>query len=282
LGLNFEGVSESPRSEALKMKEVRVGLWDQYGGSMPSGWTRWLLEQYEFPFEVVYPQELNAGRLSRKFDVIVFVGGAIPAARPGGAPSRFRAPPDRSTIPAEYHEMLGSVTADTTIPQLMEFLNDGGTIITIGSSTALAQHAGLPIENHLVDDDGKPLPMIEYYVPTSVLDVRVDNTIPLAYGVGDHAMVAFANSPTFKLSPDAEAQGLRRVAWFDTDTPLLSGWAWGQEHLENGVAMIDADVGDGKLYMFGPEIVRRAEPHGTFKFLFNGIFLSTAEEDRVR
>jgi hypothetical protein len=100
--------------------------------------------------------------------------------------------------------------------------------------------------------------------------------------MNDHAMVAFANSPTFKLGANASAQGLRRVAWFETDTPLLSGWAWGQENLENGVAMIDADVGDGKLYMFGPEIVRRAEPHGTFKFFFNGIYLSTAEEDRVR
>ncbi len=278
-GLHFEGVSESPRSEALKMNEVRVGLWDQYGGSMPSGWTRWLLEQFEFPFEVVYPQELNAGELSRNFDVLVFVSGAIPAAS-GGGDGRFRAPPDPSTIPAEYHDRLGSITADTTIPALMEFMNDGGTIITIGSSTAMAQHAGLPIENHLVGSDGRPLPMIEYFVPTSILTVSVDNSMPLAYGFDEHELVTFANSPTFKIG--SGAMGVRPVAWFDTDMPLRSGWAWGQEHLHNGVAIIDADVGEGKLYMFGPEVVRRAEPHGTFKFLFNGIYLSTAEEDNVR
>lgn len=282
LGLKFEGVSESPRSEALKMKEVRVGLWDQYGGSMPSGWTRFILEEFEFPFEVVYPQQLNSDRLSRDYDVLVFVSGGIPSA--SGQTSRygFRAPPDPATIPTEYHHMLGSVTADTTIPQIVEFMNDGGTVITIGSSTALAEHAGLPVENHLLGSNGSPLPMIDYFVPTSVLEVRVDNTNPLAYGMGDRVKVAFANSPTFKLGPNAAAQGLNRVAWFDTDTPLLSGWAWGQEYLENGVAMIDANVGDGKLFMFGPEIVRRAEPHGTFKFFFNGIYLSTAEEDRVR
>jgi hypothetical protein len=282
LGLDFEGVSESPQSGALKMNEVRVGLWDQYGGSMPSGWTRWLFEQFEFPFEVIYPQELNAGRLSRNFDVLVFVSGGVPGVPSEGGRYRFRAPPDPATIPAEYHETLGSVTADTTIPMLLEFLNDGGTIITIGSSTALAQHAGLPLENHLVGSDGRPLPMTEYYVPTSVLEVRVDNTKPLAYGSGAQALVAFANSPTFKLGANAEAQGVRPVAWFDTDTPLRSGWAWGQEHLQDGVAMIEADVGEGKLYLFGPEIMRRAETHGTFRFLFNGICLSTAEEDRVR
>jgi len=280
LGLDFVGVSDNPQSDALKMDEVRVGLWDQYGGSMASGWTRWLLEQFEFPFTVVYPQELNAGRLDRNYDVLVFVSGGIPGARSGSSRYRFRAPPDPSTIPAEYHEMLGSVSADTTIPAIMEFLNRGGTVITIGSSTALAQHAGLPVENHLVGEDGRPLPMTEYFVPTSILEVRVDNTQPIAYGFDDRALVAFANSPTFKI--ETGALGIRPVAWFDTDKPLRSGWAWGQEHLADGVAMAEADVGDGKLYLFGPEIVRRAEPHGTFKFLFNGIYLSTAEEDRVR
>jgi hypothetical protein len=239
-----------------------------------------LLEQFEFPFEVVYPQELNAGRLDRKFDVLVFVSGGIPSTRAGSSRYRFRAPPDPSTIPAEYHEMLGSVTPDTTIPAILEFLEEGGTVITIGSSTALAEHAGLPLENHLVGEDGRPLQMTEYFVPTSILEVRVDNSMPIAYGHEEHELVAFANSPTFRIG--AGAMNVRPVAWFDTDSPLRSGWAWGQEHLADGVAMAEADIGEGKLYLFGPEIVRRAEPHGTFKFLFNGIYLSTAEEDRVR
>src|SRR5262249_54301258 len=38
----------------------RIALWDQYGGSAESGWTRWILEQFEFPFTRVYPQELDA------------------------------------------------------------------------------------------------------------------------------------------------------------------------------------------------------------------------------
>ena len=58
---------------------MRIGLWDVYGGSMPSGWTRWLLEQFEFPFEVVFPKTLDAGNLASKFDVLIFVDGAIPA-----------------------------------------------------------------------------------------------------------------------------------------------------------------------------------------------------------
>jgi hypothetical protein len=66
------------------------------------------------------------------------------------------------------------------------------------------------------------------------------------------------------------------VAWFDTAAPLKSGWAWGQQYLQNGVAVIDAPLGKGRVLLFGPEIMKRAQPHGTFKFLFNGIYLSVA------
>jgi len=283
-GLSFTGVSEKPRSEALKMRRVRIGLWDRYGGSMPSGWTRWLLEQFEFPFEVVYPQRLNDGGLARNFDVLVFVSGAIPRARPAAAESvRSRTPPDLARIPAEYHSWLGSVTADTTIPKLREFMEDGGTIITIDSSALnLASHLGLPVGNHLVDDAGSPLPQDQYYIPGSLLEARVDTSRPVAFGMKDRAILSFNRSPVFRLEAGAAAQGLRRLAWYDSAQPLSSGWAVGQEHLNGGVAMIEADVGDGKLFMFGPGVIQRAQPHGTFKFFFNGICLSTAEEDRIR
>jgi hypothetical protein len=161
-------------------------------------------------------------------------------------------------------------------------MEDGGTIITIGSSAMnMALQLGLPVTNHLVDNSGRPLPEDQYYIPGSLLGVQVDNARPVAYGMNDRAIVSFNRSPVFRLESGAEAQGLQRLAWYDSDRPLRSGWAVGQEHLEDGVAMIEADVGDGKLFLFGPGVVQRAQPHGTFKFLFNGIYLSTAEEDRV-
>jgi hypothetical protein len=84
--------------------------------------------------------------------------------------------------------------------------------------------------------------------------------------------VFFENSPVFKLSAGAASQGVKSVAWFDSKTPLRSGWAWGQQYLENGVVAVEASIGKGKALMFGPEILKRAQPHGTFKFLFNGIY----------
>ena len=62
LGVTVHAVAKAPTGDAMKLKPIRIGLYDQYGGSMPSGWTRWLFEQYEFPFEVVYPADPRRGR----------------------------------------------------------------------------------------------------------------------------------------------------------------------------------------------------------------------------
>jgi zinc carboxypeptidase len=287
IGLSFDGVASVPAGEAYKLRAPRIGLWDRYGGSMPSGWTRWLLEQYEFPFTVVYPPTLDAGDLASKFDVLIFVDGGIPAREGGGGGGRggggggFGATPDPQSIPAEFRERLGSVTVARTVPQLRQFLEAGGAILTIGSSTSLGYNAGLPLANALMEkqQDGaeRPLPREKFYVPGSVLQVRVDNTDPLAYGMAERLDVFFDNSPVFRLRPEALMKGVKPVAWFDSDKPLRSGWAWGQKYLQDGVAVAEAKVGKGKLFLFGPEIAFRGQPHGTFKFLFNGIYYGGAE-----
>ena len=283
LGLSFDATNDAPSAGAVKLTAQRVGLWDQYGGSMPSGHTRWLLEQFEFPFQVIYPPELDAGNLRQKFDVIVFVTGAIPAAGGGGGGRGGRgggggAP---SNLPAEFQNQIGSVTAERTVPQLKRFMEEGGTVITIGSSTNLAQHLGLPIADYMVErapnGTERPLPQEKFYVPGSLLRVAVDNTQPVTAGLPKQVDVFFDDSPVFRLEPDAAARGVRPLAWFDTTAPLRSGWAWGQNYLEGGTAMAQADVGTGRLYLFGPEILFRGQPAGTFKLLFNGIFSGLVE-----
>jgi hypothetical protein len=67
------------------------------------------------------------------------------------------------------------------------------------------------------------------------------------------------------------------VAWFASKETLRSGWAWGQHYLEGGTAAVEATLGKGRLLLLGPEITFRGQPHGTFKFLFNGLYYSTAE-----
>jgi hypothetical protein len=278
-GLTFDAVAARPAGDAMKLKPVRIGLWDQYGGSMPSGWTRWLFEQFEFPFEVVFPATLDAGNLNAKYDVLVFVDGGIPL-RDGAAAGGFGAQPLAETIPPEFRRWLGRVTVSKTVPELKKFAENGGTILTIGSSTVLGYHLGLPIMNALVertaDGTARDLPREKYYIPGSILEARIDNTNPLAYGMAEKSMVFYDESPAFRLRPDAMLKGVKPVAWYDSLTPLRSGWAWGQQYLNEAVSIVDAPVGKGRVVLFGNEVNWRGQPHGTFKLLFNGIYYGSA------
>jgi hypothetical protein len=157
--------------------------------------------------------------------------------------------------------------------------------VTISGSTQLAYHLGLPVANHLLEkaaDGREAAPAREkYYVPGSILRVTVDNTHPLAYGMPEKADVFFDNSPVFDLLPEAPLKGLRSVAWFETENPLRSGWVWGDSYLWRGIQAIDAPVAKGRLFLFGPEIVFRGQPHGTFKLLFNGVYYGSAQETKL-
>jgi hypothetical protein len=273
LGVEFQAATSAPSGGSSALRRPRIGLYDRYGGLMPSGWTRLIFENFEFPFEVVYPQEVNGGNLRAKYDALVFVSGAITASG-GGATG----PED---VPAEYQARLGSLSPDATGPALEEFVEQGGTIIAIGGSTAIRSWLDLPLGDRLTERgaDGRerPLPREKYYVPGSVLRVSVDTTHPLAHGLPPETDVFFNNSPVFALQPQATHAGVRAVAWFEDAAPLRSGWAWGQHYLDGGIAVADVPRGRGHVYLFGPEIAFRAQPHGTFKFLFNAIYLSVAE-----
>jgi hypothetical protein len=258
---------------AQKLTAPRIALFDRYGGQMPSGHTRWLLEQFGIPSTDIFPQELDAGNLRAKYDVIVFPDGSIPAAAGGGGRrggGGGAGGPDTASLPAEWRKTTGSVTVEKTVPQLKAFMEAGGRVVTIGSSTSLAQHLGLPVESYLTEG-GKALPSEKFYVPGSILKASFDTTAMVNKGMATTANVFYDNSPVFKLGPDAAAKGVKRIAWYEK-SPLISGWAWGEQYLEGGTAIAQAAVGSGTLYLFGPEILFRAQPHGTFRLFFNTLY----------
>jgi hypothetical protein len=282
LGITFIGSANAPSGSALELAKPRIGLWDRYGGSMPSGWVRFILDQFGMDHELVYPQELDAGNLAEKYDVLIFPDGAIPSPRPQ-SPGRYGGrggSVDPQTIPAEYRDRLGSVTAETTVPQLRAFLEAGGTIITLEGSTSLGYHLGLPIRDFLVDAEGAPLRNEEFFVPGSLLEVMLREGSLVTTGLGDELIINFARSPVFTVEPGAT--GIRPLAEYADDAPLRSGWAWGQEKLEGGVAMIEAEVGAGTLYLFGPQVTYRGQTHAAFPLVFNGILLSAAQNTMLR
>ncbi|PQA55719.1 M14 family metallopeptidase [Siphonobacter curvatus] len=280
LGLDVAGVSKKPTGSLVKVSPMRIALWDTYGGSMPSGWVRWMMEQYHFPMKLLFAQEIDGGDLNKKYDVIIFVTRAIPAVRTSGAGEYggyMMREPKADEIPAEYRSTLGRITPEKSIPQLKKFLENGGKVVTIGTSTNLAYHLDLPVKNALVEMTAsgteRSLPNEKYFIPGSILQVNLDSTQQATWGMSNLSDVYFDSSPVFNLAPDAIAKGtVKPLAWFASNKPLRSGWAWGQSYLQGGVTAFEAPVGKGTLYAFGPEITFRAQAQGTFKLLFNQLY----------
>lgn len=263
LGVPAQALERMPSGAARKLKPVRIGLYDQYGGLAPSGWTRWLLEQFEFPYEVVFPQALDAGALRAKFDVLLFTDEAYT--------TRNNTQPKQENIPAEFRSMLGRITQEVTVPALKAFVEAGGAVLTIGTATGLGPLLGVGVTDHLTTQgtDGVPraLKREELYVPGALLRMNVNTAHPIAQGLSSEAFVFFDSSPVFKV---ASAQ-VGQVGSYAAES-LASGWAWGQQYLAGGTAIAEASVGEGKVILYGPEVAFRGQPHGTFKLLFNGIF----------
>ncbi|CAN7457225.1 M14 family zinc carboxypeptidase [Phenylobacterium sp. LjRoot164] len=275
-GVAALAVAAQPAGETIKMKPIRIGLVDLYGGVMPSGWNRWLFETYEFPFEVVYPQRLDVGNLNKDFDVLVFADDTV--LEPPAPDRPRRAPPKPQDVPAKYRAWLGEVSEDKTVPQLDAFVRKGGSIVAVGSATRLGYDLKLPISDALVetgaDGAAKPLGRGKFYIPGSIMANVVDNEDPLAFGLPKDLNVYYYNSPAFKVA--SGATDARSVAYFSGKQTLRSGWAWGQSHLDGASSVVDASLGRGKVFLMGPEVTQLGQSQGTYKLLFNGLYYGPA------
>ncbi|HUQ21059.1 MAG TPA: M14 family metallopeptidase, partial [Gemmatimonadaceae bacterium] len=274
-GLSFVPLNVSVNTSSLVPLHLpRIAIWDQYGGSIDTGWLKFVFEQFDFPYEIVYPATIDAGNLNAKYDVLIIPDEAGDTATGG----MFRTQPDPASLPAEYRGRLGRLSSAGSVPQIRAFVENGGTLLTIGHGTDIAMMLGLPVRSALTDSTGKQLSRNRFYIPGSVLGVALDTTNALAWGMRPRADVFFDSSPAFRLMPDAESRGIKKVAWFDTATPLRSGWAWGQQALNGASAVVAAPIGKGTVLMFGPEIYFRSQSHGTFPLLFNGIYYGQEQQ----
>lgn len=300
---NQNGFSKTG-SSGVPLKKPRIALWDRYGGSMESGWTRWVLERFGFEYEVVFAPDLNWGNLREKYDCIILPNGAIPAAaagrgstagaggetgnqtfeeleaflQGGGQQTNLA---DDPTVPYFYRRRIGNVT-NTTVAKLREFAEQGGHLICIGSSAMnLARRLNLPVENALVDEKGEAFPRAKFYVPGSILRMQLKQDSPLVGGYSRSEVdVFYNNSPAFKVKTPAEGSIAGKpeiVGSFSQEKLLRSGWAWGQELLKDSAAIVDVPYGKGKVVLYGPEVMFRAQPFGTFRLVFNAIYRSSEQ-----
>ncbi|NGF56463.1 peptidase [Parapedobacter sp. SGR-10] len=252
-------------------KALRIALWDTYGGSMKSGWMRWLLEDFNYDFDVIYNPDIDRENLREKYDVILFPGGGVNASLKKKSTSNKAL----ANIPEEYKGRVGEFSSDHSLPAIQKFVNEGGKLLLIGSSSHLAKHLGIPQKNALskeVNGKEKPLSRQEFYIPGSVMTVKVSTEDKATSGLEERVDVYFGNSPVFKFDKEAEKYNVKTLLTFDSPHSMKSGWAWGQHYLNNTVAAYRADLGKGKVFVFGPEVAFRSQTHSTFRLIFNQLY----------
>lgn len=253
LSVRFEGLKAKPGVKAYVLKPVRLGLYKSWTASMDEGWTRWVLEQYEFPYKSVLDKDIRKGNLNRNFDVLIF-----PDLRTNeiinGVPE--------GSVPPEYAGGIGEIG----VKNIKEFIQNGGTLITLNSSADFPiKQFYLTVENSVESVERK-----DFFIPGSILQALIDPTHPIAYGYERGGAVFFRRSPVFS------AREGRSVARYPLHNPLLSGWVNGEKYLYNKSAIVDVPFGEGKIILLGFPVLYRAQSHGTFRFLFNSIYYGAA------
>jgi len=250
----FEGIRHKPNAKTIELKKVRLGLYKSWTASMDEGWTRWILEQYEFPYKSVYDKDIRRGNLNQDFDVIIFPDLKEEVIMKGISEEH---------IPPEYSGGIGEVGERN----IKEFIQEGGTLITLNSAAEFAlKRSYLTIENRVADVDRK-----DFFVPGSILKVLNDTFHPIAYGYDRDGAVFFRRSPVFEVKEG------KSVVKYPVHNPLLSGWVTGENHLYGKSALVDVPYGKGKIILIGFPVLYRGQAHATFKYLFNSIYYGVAQ-----
>ena len=108
----------------------------------------------------------------------------------------------------------------------------------------------------------------------------VDTTHPIAYGMRPREVGFFAQSPAFETRPPDARFDRRVVASYPVDDRdiLVSGYIKGADLLERRAAVVDFEVGNGRVVLIGLRPQYRAQPTRTFKLFFNSLYLNNLEK----
>ena len=261
-GVPFGTLNSDPVASS-EMKQQRIGLFQRYfGGNMDEGWTRLLLENFEFPYTTIMDKDILGGELSKNFDVILLPDDGIATMTGKGLSGRFQSFIDGT--PPEYRSGFGQKGIDA----LKAFVEAGGTIVTMGQAGELAiKEFKAPITN-VVERTSST----EFWSPGSTLKVNIDNTNPVAFGMPDKGLVLFTgNNDVYSVNRTGDNQDVERIATYASRDIMASGWLLGEEVIANKAAIVSVKMGEGKIVMIGFRPQHRVQTHGTFKFVFNSL-----------
>ena len=249
--------TERAGATGTRFSQPRIGLYRPWNPSMDEGWTRWLLERYDFEFTSLRNPDVLAGGLRDRYDVIIIADMGAGQILNGFA---------KGTVPPRYEGGIGAVG----VRALNEFVRGGGTLVTFNNASmfAIAQFH-LPVRNVITDLDAA-----EYFMSGSIVEMEVDPSHPVMSGMPARSKVVVERSPVF--TTDEGFEGAVLAKYPADGSPLLSGYLLGEEHLQGYAAALDVQHGDGRVILLGMKPQWRAQPFGNFRIVFNAALYGAA------
>ncbi|WP_305982526.1 M14 family metallopeptidase [Roseivirga thermotolerans] len=253
LGLDFTRLAKAPAAPMEELNRVKVGIYKSWQANMDEGWTRWMLEQFEFDLDTLHNEQIQSGNLSQ-YSALIFPSQSGRGIMQGHSQGR---------MPEKFVGGIG----EEGVKALDTYAKSGGTIIFFDASSDFAiEQFKLPVKNVL-----SGLKDTEFFIPGSLIRTDIDTSNPLAFGMMNQVAASFDNSGAFAV--ESGAQGIEEVARYASDDLLMSGWAMGEEkYLANTSAMLNVNYGGGNLVLFGFKPQFRGQPRGTYKLIFNSIY----------
>jgi hypothetical protein len=263
LGLRVDGVRRPLSNAVQPVGGARVALYKPWLPNADEGWTRWLLDQYEFKFTSITDADVRAGNLRQRFDVIILPSATADLLKAGNT----------GPVPTEYSGGLG----ESGLSALKAFVQDGGTLVCLDQSGALAiDEFHLPLR-----DVARESPPSDFFCPGSLLRIDLDPRQPLSFGMNPHTAGMFRSGSAYAITPRATAADppVAVVASYGAKDLLISGWLEGEQVIAGKPAVVEVRLGTGRVVLLGFSTQHRGQSHATFRLLFNAVF--TAAQNGV-
>jgi hypothetical protein len=263
--LDLYGLKERPKVKLENVGEFKLGMYKPWVASMDEGWTRWVLEQYEFPLKSISTKDMKEQKLGNEYDVIV-----IPDMSKEVIVEGKRKPEEGDMkyfvdFPSEFSGGIGK----EGVKNLKEFVEQGGTLVAMASACDLVlDEFNVPVVNVLARAKSD-----EFNCPGSLLRMNIDPTHPVTYGMPGEVPGFVNQRIAFQTTPPAPEMTRWVLAWYPNESEdiLMSGWILGAEKLQRKAAAVAMTYGKGKIVLFGFRVQQRAQTEVTFKLLFNAI-----------
>jgi hypothetical protein len=257
---------------ATRTPRRRIGLY-LANTSMDEGWTRWVLDQYEFEYARVSGADIQAGNLRDKIDVLLISdevrgvleaaggrGGRAGGAAPGGAPPAGGAGAGQAAAPTP-----AQAANEARVRALDEFVRGGGTLVTFNRSSNFAiDQLRLPLKS-AVAGVGRQ----QFFVGGSLLTVSVDTAHRVMAGMPERAAIYYDSGPVFEMGEGFAGRVLARYP--DAEPVLASGFLQGEKLIQGKAAAVEVDHGQGRIVLLGFRPQWRGQPFGTFRVIFNAL-----------